>query len=168
MPDADIPFSHVNLIRSAIEGKDLAVAAYDGMLWRIRAGYAAVLYGAFTLVVALADRNRLSLTPEKMALIAVIILTGFTVCAVTLDFYFLRSKLRVVESKEALTDIAYMLASGGTIDDWKGKSINRLIHNSGEHKEPVRWDLHPSAWPIALLYLGTWGPLCLAVYVMAA
>ena len=33
------------LIRSELEGKDKAIGAYDEMLWKIRTGYAAVLYG---------------------------------------------------------------------------------------------------------------------------
>ena len=48
------------LIQKGLEGRDNAIAAYDDMLWKIRTGYAAVLYGVFTLVVGLGDKRRAS------------------------------------------------------------------------------------------------------------
>ena len=39
-----------DLIQKGLEGNDSALAEYDQILWKIRTGYAAVLYGVFTLV----------------------------------------------------------------------------------------------------------------------
>ncbi len=39
-------FSLDELIRSELEGKNIATGRYDEILWKIRAGYVVVLYGA--------------------------------------------------------------------------------------------------------------------------
>ena len=154
------------LIQIGLEGKDKAIAAYDEMLWKIRTGYAAVLYGIFTLVVSLGDKTKWLFSIETAGLVAVTLITGFTICAAALDFSFLRSKFRVIQAKEELVDLALRLASGGTLEEWRGSSLNTLLHNSGEGLAQVQWKARSSIWPIALLHLGTWGPLCLAVLIM--
>ncbi|MGH7847772.1 MAG: hypothetical protein ACREQW_21730 [Candidatus Binatia bacterium] len=157
-----------NLIQKGLEGKDKAIAAYDEMLWKIRTGYATVLYGVFTLVVSLGDKTKWLLSIEKAGLVALTLITGFTICAAALDFSVLRSKFRVIQAKEELVDLALRLASGGNLEEWTGSSLNTLLHNSGEGLAQVEWKARSSVWPIALLYLGTWGPLSLAVLFMMA
>lgn len=156
------------LVTAGIEGKDAALAAYDEMLWKIRGGYAAVLYGAFTLVVALSDKSNVGLSGNMAAAVALILITGFTICAAALDFHFLRSKLRVVDTKEELVDLALHLASGEALEDWRGRPLPHLLYNAGEHKLPLRPLDYPSPWPIWLLYAGTWAPLSLATLLLAA
>lgn len=160
--------SRDELIRRTLDGKDRAIAAYDGFLWKIRTGYAAVLYAVFTLVVSLGDKAKWPLSLETAQLVALTLITGFTICAGTLDFFFLRSKFRVIQTKEELIDLALLLASGAPLEAWQGTPLNILLHNSGEGLAPVDWRARPSAWPIALLYLGTWGPLCIALFLMVA
>jgi hypothetical protein len=154
------------LIQRALEGKDRAIAAYDEMLWKIRTGYAAVLYGVFTLVVSIVDKTKWPLSFDKAGLVALTLITGFTICAVALDFSFLRSKFRVIQAKEELIDLSLWLTAGKEQESWVGTSLNTLLYNSGEGLSQVKWRARPSLWPIALLYLGTWGPLCLAVLMM--
>jgi hypothetical protein len=154
------------LIQRTLDGKDRAIAAYDEMLWKIRAGYAAVLYGFFTLVVSLGDKTTWPLSIERAGLVAFLLITGFTICAAALDFSILRCKLRVVQAKEELMDLALWLASRKKLEAWKRTSLESLLHNSGEGLAPIDWKIRPSVWPIALLYLGTWGPLCLAVLLI--
>jgi hypothetical protein len=168
MSSATQDLTRDGLIQKGQEGKDKAIAAYDEMLWKIRTGYAAVLYGVFTLVVSLGDKTKWLLSIDKAALVALTLITGFTICAAALDFSFLRSKFRVIQDKEELIDLALRLASGGKLDEWSGSSLNTLLHNSGEGLAQVQWKARSSVWPIALLYLGTWGPLCLAVLMMMA
>ncbi len=154
------------LIRSELEGKDKAIGAYDEMLWKIRTGYAAVLYGLFTLVVSMTNIQNMHIPLEKAGLVAFTLITGFTICAVVLDFAFLRSKAKVVQTKEELADLALLLASGGTLEQWHGSSLPQLLHNSGEDQLRVSWKLRPSVLPIAMLYLCTWGPLTLAILLI--
>lgn len=155
-----------DLIQMGLEGKDRAIAAYDEILWKIRTAYAAVLYGVFTLVVSLSDNTQWHLSTESAGLVALVLTTGFTLSIAALDFSFLCSKYRVVQSKEELVKLALSIASGTNLDKWTGTSLLTLLYNSGEGLAPVRWKNRPSVWPIALLYLGTWGPICLAVIIM--
>lgn len=155
------------LIKGALEGKDTAIAAYDSMLWKVRTGYVAVLYGTFTLVIGLSDKSNWPISVQKAAIVAVLLITGFTVCAAALDFHILCSKFRVVQAKEELIDLAIWLTSGKELEERDGTCLNKLLHNSGEGVADVDWTARPSAWPFALLYLGTWGLLCLAVLGLA-
>ena len=155
-----------DLIQRGLEGKDKAIASYDQMLWKIRAGYAAVLYGVFTIVASMGGNASEHLSESKIGFIALVLTTGFTFSIAALDFSFLRSKYRVIQAKEELVRLALSLASGDDIETWTGTPLLVLLHNSGEGRAKVRWQDRPSAWPIALLYLGTWGPICLAVITM--
>ena len=157
-----------DLIQRGLDGKNRAIAAYDEMLWKIRTGYVAVLYGVFTLVVSLGDMTQWPLSVEKAGLVAITLITGFTLCAAVLDFSFLRSKFRVIQSKEELVKLALWLASDEELEAWEGTPLLTLLYNSGERRAQVRWKERTSIWPIALLYLGTWGPICLAVIIMVS
>jgi hypothetical protein len=42
--------SYDELIRLELRGKLLAVERYDSMLWKIRSGYIAILYGTLTII----------------------------------------------------------------------------------------------------------------------
>jgi hypothetical protein len=155
-----------NLILKGLEGKDRALAEYDQILWKIRTGYAAVLYGVFTLVVSLSDNTQWHLSTERAGMVALALTTGFTISIAALDFSFLCSKYRVVQAKEELVKLALSLASGMSLDKWTGTPLLTLLYNSGEGRAKVRWKGRPSRWPIALIYLGTWGPVCLAIILM--
>jgi len=168
MSAADEPMTRAGLIQLSLSGKATAISAYDEMLWKIRTGYAAVLYGAFTLVVSLVDKQKLQLPADRAGAVAIILVTGFTIAASALDFSILRSKLRVVQAKEELSDLALFLASGGAFDQWKGTALSELLHNSGEDRVPVRWSARPSVIPVVMLYLGTWCPLVIAVLLLMA
>src|ERR1041385_7240046 len=149
------------LIQAALQGKDKAIAAYDDMLWKIRTGYAAVLYGTFTLVVSLGDKKNWPLPFTRVGLVAVTLICGFTCCAAALDFSILSAKFRVIQAKEELMDLALSLASGEAIEKWSGTPLQTLLHNSGEDRSEIRWERRTSVWPIVLLYVGTLRLACL-------
>jgi len=155
-----------DLIQKGLEGKDRALAEYDQILWKIRTGYAAVLYGIFTLVVSLSDNTQWHLCTERAGMVALALTTGFTISIAALDYSFLCSKYRVVQTKEELVKLALSLASETSLDKWTGTPLLTLLYNSGEGRAKVLWEDRPSRWPIALLYLGTWGPICLAIIIM--
>lgn len=56
-PQIDLPSETMKsitpdeLIRSALDGKPQATSGYDAILWKIRAGYVAILYGALGLLL---------------------------------------------------------------------------------------------------------------------
>lgn len=137
----DISSNNLNLtleelIRSELHGKDLAIERYDSILWKIRSGYVAVLYGALSLF----GKEVLSLPLLTLALIC-----GFSLCAFIIDYSFLRSKVQVVVAKDKLADIALQFVSKA--EDAQFKDLSYLLHNSGE--DPTfrfESDVHRILW----------------------
>src|SRR4030095_595911 len=85
-------------VKSEMEDKLKAIAGYDDILWKIRAGYLAVVYGALGLLVGTKDSaviadavNSPSLwSPLIIAL--VLLIFGFSAAAFFVDFGYLRKK----------------------------------------------------------------------------
>lgn len=154
------------LIRMGLEGKSQAIAGYDEMLWKIRAGYVGVLYGSLTLIASLGDIKSWSPSLIRTALGAIILITGFTLCGLVLDLCFLTSKLRVVQTKENLINMALKLASGECLELSEKTSLESLLHNSGESNLKVTWKGRAPVWPILLLYAVTWLAGCSAILVL--
>ena len=152
-----------DLIQNGLEGKSSAIAAYDEMLWKIRAGYAAILYGVFTLVVGLADKTKWPFSTESISWVAIMLVTGFTLAASVMDWSVLRSKFRVIQAREELVDFALRLTAGGNLDEGGSVSLNTLLHNSGEGRAPIQWNKRCSIVPIVLMYLLSWLPLLVAI-----
>jgi hypothetical protein len=152
------------LIKDEIAGKDSAIGSYDEMLWKVRTGFIAILYGAFTLVLGLTG---LEAYEDVTGIIAILLISGFTISAGVLDIHLLRSKFRVVQAKEELVDLALSLSEGGTLEDWTGTELKKLLHNSGEGVDPVDWTMRPAVYPFLLIYIGTWTTLVAAVVLLA-
>ena len=166
MSDVRQPLSRDSLIQSELAGKSTAVARYDEMLWKIRTGYVGVLYGSLTLIASLGDLEGWSLPLAQTALAAILLITGFTVCGLTLDFSFLTAKLRVVQARDALMDLALEISTRGNLDPQKEPELQVLLHNSGETRRKVVWTGRARRWPLLLLYLFTWLSGCLAIGVL--
>jgi hypothetical protein len=85
------------------------------MLWKIRSGYVVVLYGALTIIggtsglIAMTDPER-----NRLLLAAVLLVCGFSLCGLVVDFFFLRAKFRVVNDTNDLWDLALRVATGKT------------------------------------------------------
>lgn len=138
-----------SLIESALEGNDRAIAAYDEMLWKIRADYVVVLYGSLTLMLGVGEKAKASVAPDRAGLVAVLLITGFTLCAAALDYAFLASKQRELQAKEELVAVA----DGESADWWTGKPLQALLHDSGESRARIDWRVRAPLWPIALFWI---------------
>jgi hypothetical protein len=125
------------LIRFELQGKFRAVARYDSMLWKIRSGYAVVLYGALAIVGG-TELNISSILGNSRFLVATILLIwGFSLCGFIIDVGFLISKLRVVIASNELYDLALQIALG-TVDPRREYSkLRDLLQNSGESLRQV-------------------------------
>jgi hypothetical protein len=103
------PGNAAELIRSALEAKLRAIGGYDDILWKIRAGYIAILYGALALLLGtqgissfcaiVGDRN--------LSLSLLILIAGFSAAAVLVDLAYKRKKLKVIVSRDFLMRVAY-------------------------------------------------------------
>jgi hypothetical protein len=116
-------FTREELIRSELAGKVAASGAYDAILWKVRAGYVIVLYGALTIAGATKTLNSPWVT--------VILVTGFSLGAGFIDYQFLRAKLRVVADLNKLMEIVWRIA-GGTLELGNVNELPRLLRMSGE------------------------------------
>jgi hypothetical protein len=119
------------LVEAELEGKFKAIAGYDDILWKIRAGYLAVVYGALGLLVGTKDSavivDAFKLPPFWAPLIVALLLVfGLSIAAFFVDFGYLRKKLKVIAAKDALVRFT---VEREEIDQ---KHIGFLLRISGE------------------------------------
>lgn len=70
--DKDYQITVDNLIKDELDGKANAIAQYDGMLWKIRSGYAVFLYASIGLITGLVNENIIDLSPKTAASLSVL------------------------------------------------------------------------------------------------
>jgi hypothetical protein len=139
-----------------IEGKDKAQAGYDAIIWKLRAGYAAVFYTSLSFIVTVIDKKTFSLPPNSAIIIFSVLIVGFSIMIALLDYYFVKAKLRVVEAKDRLLDVAVDIATDSNpLSEVPAADLKCLLHNAGELDSPVDWSKFCARRPILLLYGGT-------------
>lgn len=141
------------LIWSQLQGKTKALERYDGILWKIRSGYVVVLYGVLTILSG-KDFQVQAITGETMVPpIFAVVAWGISLSAFLIDINFLLAKLRVVEARNQLSDIALSLATGKGDRSQVVDKLGKLLHLSGESgtlpKQTLIWS---AAWSMLLLY----------------
>ena len=119
---------HVDLIKGALAGKLRAVGEYDAIIWKIRAGYAAILYGGMAVLLG-KEGSALSenLNRELLALAIFLLIVGFSFSIFLVDFAFVKQKLKVVVSRDAL--LTWFLNEESDSDIF---AIAHLLNLSGE------------------------------------
>ncbi len=148
--------TYEELIRFELVGKNRAQVGYDSILWKIRAGYAVTLYGSLSLIATFTEKVILPFPVNRSFNIFVLLVLGFSAFAAFLDYSFLRSKLRVVDAKDQLSDLSLKLALGGHLNETMCEELEMLLHNSGETGVGVNWGKRlTSAYPPLVLYTGT-------------
>ncbi len=155
-----------NLIKDELDGKANAIARYDGMLWKIRSGYAVFLYGAVGIVAGLVNKGVVQLDTATAVSISVLIF-GFSAFAAFLDYSFMRSKLRVVDFRDRLTTLAYRRAEGDGLDTEDQSKLLECLMNSGERRDDIDWARRAGFWRPPMLYGGTC-LVCVAAAIILA
>jgi hypothetical protein len=145
------------LIQLELRGKFLAIERYDSILWRIRSGYVAILYGTLTIV---GGASGLIATPDpdnnRMLLVLLLLIWGFSLCGFVVDFYFLRAKARVVNDTNELQDLALDIVLGKTSVEAEYDKLRELLHISGETTKKVPWPQLRNAWAsVVWIYLAS-------------
>lgn len=140
------------LIHEELSGKLKAIAGYDEIIWKIRAGYLAILYGSLAILLGTEGITNWSSLAEDQARIRALLLLiiGFSTSAFLVDLGYLRKKVKVVVAYDLLID--YVISNSGNLD-----GINRnLLHISGEaqpasstFRRKVLWNV---SWIILPLY----------------
>lgn len=155
-----------SLIKDELNGKANAIARYDDMLWKIRSGYAVFLYGAVGLVVGLVNKGVVQLDAVTAVSVSVLIF-GFSAFAAFLDYSFMRSKLRVVDYRDRLAELAYNRAESGRTDTEDQRKLIECLKNSGERREHIDWSRRTGFWRPPILYGGTCF-VCVAAAIILA
>jgi hypothetical protein len=143
-----------SLIKDELDGKGNAIAHYDEMLWKIRSGYAMFLYGSIGLIVGLVGEKVLTANSSTINSIGILIF-GFSAFAAFLDYSFMASKLRVVNYRDRLSELAFFKVNAGK---WEASFDNELLEclkNSGERRDKVNWSQRTGFWRPVILYGGT-------------
>jgi len=151
------------LVLDELDGKAMAITGYDESLWKIRSGYAVLLYGSVGLVVGLVDTSQGGPSSNILCAVGLLIL-GFSVFGFCMDYSFMVSKLRVVNHRDELIRLAYEKAENG---NWGTKEdlIVSLI-NAGERKESIDWNQRVGRGRLLIFYGGTFAACISAVLVL--
>ncbi len=120
---------HLELLKRELAGKVRATGDYDSIIWRIRTGYLAVLYGSLGLLVGTHGIPNFRTIAADVVLTAAVLLSliGFSASGFLIDFVSTRSKLRVVVARDALMRRFVSLIGPCPIDE-----LGRLLKLSGE------------------------------------
>ena len=152
--DKDYRVTVDGLIKDELDGKASAIARYDDMLWKIRSGYAVILYASIGLIAGLVNEGKIELNLITAFSISILIF-GFSAFAAFLDYSFMRSKLRVVSYRDRLTKLAYERAKSATGANEEEGDLLECLKNSGERREDINWSQWTGFWRPPILYGGT-------------
>jgi len=161
----EIEISIDSLVKNELDGKSLAISRYDNIIWKIRAGYASMLYGAIGVVSTLVYKNILDFNSDVEYAIVVLVI-GFSLFGAGMDFSFMTSKLRVIEYRDQLIEFSYERAKVGIWKIDSSKLLDSLV-NSGERKEKINWEKRPGLRRLAFFYGGTCIVCILVVEILA-
>jgi uncharacterized integral membrane protein len=146
------------LVKDELDGKAAAVAKYDEMIWKIRTGYAVLLYGAIGIVAGLVNQEAVSLN-SRVAWAAVVLIVGFSLFGALLDYSFMAAKLRVIKYRDRLTELAWSRARSQQVTEAQNREFLECLKNSGERKECTDWSQRVGR-PVPLIYYGGTGLVC--------
>jgi hypothetical protein len=142
-----------SLVKDELDGKSAAIGLYDDMLWKIRTGYAVLLYGAVGIIAGLVN-EQIVVLGKPTGLASSTIILGFSVFGALMDYSFMRSKLRVVDYRDRLLELSYHKATSGA---WPldGDKVLDCLKNSGERNTQIDWSKRTGRTTPLIYYGGT-------------
>lgn len=132
------------LIRIELQGKHEATGRYDTIIWKIRAGYVAVVYGLIGFMVG----KEMDLSKINLGLI--LFTLAISAIALILDLMFRICQIRVLKARNQLVDLSVDLAMGQSAD---AALLKGLLHISGEDPTiQITWTDWKGLAPLFLYY----------------
>ena len=147
-----------SLVKDELRGKAAAVAKYDEFLWKIRSGYAVLLYGAIGVVAGLVNQDAISLD-SRAAWAGVVLIVGFSVFGALLDYSFMAAKLRVIKYRDRLVELAWSRAMSEKPTEAQNRELLECLKNSGERNERPEWSRRVGQM-VPVIYYGGTGIVC--------
>ena len=120
------------IIKDEKAGKNMAIHAYDKMMWTVRSGYLTLVFGAWAFIIKSAIEKQVSLEYIKPY---VFLLSGFTLAlsigAYLIDRNYSRRKFRVIQAVNELVQLT-MSIDINNLDEEKMKKLTTLLQISGD------------------------------------
>ncbi|MDH7460663.1 hypothetical protein QEG73_05215 [Chitinophagaceae bacterium 26-R-25] len=113
------------LVTSEIAGKNAAIHAYDGMIWKVRSGFLTLIFAGWSLIIKTAIENNSDII---VILPYVFILSAFSLALAIggykIDKNYIKRKFRIINGLNELTQLA------ATIDiNAKNERQNEMIEH---------------------------------------
>lgn len=100
------------IILNEIGGKNMAVHAYDGIIWKVRTGFLTLIFAGWGIILTgLAQKNVELPEAEPFILIMLIVSSGLSIPGSVIDINYIRRKFRVIRDLNKLLRIAPKLAA---------------------------------------------------------
>lgn len=116
------------LITAELDGKLRAIAGYDEILWKIRAGYVGILYGSLAIILGtggIQDLETIISEPTRIVMLLLLI-SGFSLSTYFVDRAYFAKKLKVIAIRDLLTKLTINNAIETTSE------LSKLLSISGE------------------------------------
>jgi hypothetical protein len=129
--DSENGFERSALVMAELEGKLKAIAGYDEILWKIRAGYVGILYGSLAIIIGTNGINNLNtlMDDERRLLTLFLLVAGFSFSSYIVDRTYLSKKIRVIVARNFLVKLLFNKEVETT------NSLFSLLMISGELRE---------------------------------
>jgi len=158
MPEKIQPME--KLVFGEIEGKNLAIHAYDGIIWKIRAGFLSLFFGAWAILLE-GVITTFQQTPEQYISLAsglTLFSIGFALGASVVDRNYVQRKFRVILALDALTDELIMhgsdyLAISPALLKVSGDN-GSMPFNSEGYRQAVKVSVVIYAVPLLIVFIG--------------
>jgi hypothetical protein len=118
------------LIHSGLSDQVTAIARYEDVIWKIRTGYAVVLYGALTLIIGKEGSRSFAESPQHMVLILLVV--GLSLSVFLIDLSYVRKKLKFVVAREMLIELAFKSDRDLETSDEDRDRLKAILHVAGE------------------------------------
>ena len=118
------------LVDAELAGMGEAFSGYNDIIWKIRAGYGAVLYGVLAVAGATESDLIESLSDWRLVAIVLALVIAFSVTAFVLDRHYAVKKARVIVARNRLVELLDVRTENPGPNDWN--NIEYCLRISGE------------------------------------
>jgi len=154
-----------DVILGEIGGKNAAIHAYDGIIWKIRTGFPTLMFGGWAIL--LQGLGKEQLTPNRLPILVAamfLITVGLCLSGWFVDRSYTRRKFRVIL---ALNELTRAVAEGG--DDLRSIPYPLLTVAGDDGNREFRCKGYQQAVTTgAVVFFGPVIPLAIALYPLVA
>jgi hypothetical protein len=148
------------IVLAEVQGKNMAIHAYDGMVWKVRSGFLTLFFGGWSILLkAIVDAPAPDWGTDGALAVALLLFSfGFALVAWVLDRNYIRRKFRVILALDELT--AALINSGGDVRQIPAGLIavagdnSDMLFDCGGYRQARRAELAVYLVPLLALISG--------------